>query len=1005
MMLISFKSSFSLLEGVHSPEEIIRYSEEAGYSSVLIADTNNLYGLAEILSLRKEHKKKIFTGTYLKYPDREKNLSVLAIPVSDTGFSNLCYLISVINTEKNLSTEEFTNLIKERNSGLIIISSDLRLSRILRDSTENIFFGIGTGNIRLYPLIRAEGIKPVIYRETIFLSGRDIFTGIVLRCIAHKKRFDEMKHLYYQLKDSVLLPSKVTETRFAHIKEAFVNMNSIESLLFRAEYNFARILPGSDIKDAPGRLTQLAFEGAKARYKVITAGIEKRLCYELDIISKKGYAGYFLLVRDIVEKSHLTCGRGSAAASLVSYCLGITNVDPVRHNLMFERFLNPERSDPPDIDIDFAWDEREKVINYIFEKYKDRVAQVSNHNSFSNRLAIREVARVFGFSEAEINRIVKRISLHHGNSSNTHFEEPEGKICRREPVKTISGIARLICNNIRHISTHCGGIVISDRDIKETVPVGITGGGKYVMQWDKDDIENLNIIKIDVLGNRSLAVIRDAKEMIKRNYGTDIDKRGIIFEEDPKTLELIKEGKTIGVFYIESPAMRQLQRKTGVSDFEHIVIHSSIIRPAANRYINEYVERLKGKPYRPLHPALSDLLSETYGIMCYQEDVMKAAIQVAGFSYEEADRLRKTLSKKHRAEKIQYYREKFLEGGRKNGTPDTILTEIWAMIESFGGYSFCKPHSASYAQVSFMSAYIKAHFPAEFIASVIRNKGGYYPVFAYISEARRMGIRVNPPDINVSETGATACGDSVWLGFDDIISLSREVSHNIVKEREERGYYTSLENFLERNPHIDFCDIRRLILSGAFDRTEGIKNRPAILLKSEILSKGKAGSLLKNYPRTFAELPPYSDEQLIRYEYEMFGFPLSVHPVSMIGKKDLPCGTITAKDIDRATGRFVRIAGLPITSKPVQTRTKELMEFVTFEDETGIFEAVFFPDAFRSCHNTISDGLPLLLTGRVEDDHGAVYLNCHKAELLRHTKDTLKIQTANINSDKNTEIF
>lgn len=983
MILISFKSSFSPLEGIYSPYEIVKYAQENGYSSVLIADTNNLYGLASILNLRNESGQKVYIGAYLKCREQNDESQLLAIPVNNTGLSNLCYLISTINTEKPLQHKEFINLIKERSNGLIIITPELKVARVLKENINNIFFGINNSNIRLYHLIKDEGIKPIIFRDTIFASERDITIGIILRCIAQKRRFDELRYMAQILKrDALLLPVKTIRSRFSHIEDALINAEYIEATLSKVKYNFAQILPGSEIKDATQRLQQLAFEGAKDRYHIITSEIQRRLNYELDIISKKGYAGYFLLVKDIVDKGHLTCGRGSAAASLVSYCLKITNVDPIKHNLMFERFLNPERSDPPDIDIDFAWDEREDIIRYIFEKYKGMVAQVSNHISFSEKLAIREVARVFGFPESEINKITKIITPLL-NSENTPIKLSRERISEKH-MKIILKTSSLISKNMRHISAHCGGIIISNRDIRETAPVEITGGGRYVIQWDKDDIEDLNIIKIDILGNRSLAVIRDAKEMIKQNYGIDIDRKRIIFEEDPKTLELIKSGKTIGVFYIESPAMRQLQKKTNVSDFEHIVIHSSIIRPAANKYINEYVERLKGKPYKPLHPALSDLLSETYGIMCYQEDVMKVAMKVANFSYEDADRLRKTLSKKHKAERIQYYKERFFEGGIKNGVDHNTLKEIWAMIESFGGYSFCKPHSASYAQVSFMSAYIKAHFPAEFFASVIKNKGGYYSVFAYISEAKRMGIKVKPPDINISGEGAIACGDSVWLGFEDIISLSNEASHKIVTERERGGYYTSLENFLIRNPDIDFSDIRRLILSGTFDRLEGINNRQNLLLQAEISKKGARAPILKCDLRGKLNLPPYSTSQLIKLEYQMFGFPLSVHPINLIDERLLPKDRVLAKGLHKESGRYIKIVGLPIATKQIQTRSNEPMEFITLEDETDIFEVVLFPDAFRKNQTTISAGKPVVLTGKVENDHGAVYLNCQSVKHIRY---------------------
>jgi len=982
MILISFRSSFSLLIGLHTPGEISRIARENGYSSVLIADTNNLYGLAEIMRLKREKENNVHAGVILNLPHTNRMVQLLAIPVTTKGFSNIFTIVSEINISKEIKQRDIFELIQNRTDGLIFITTDLRSIRLLKEISDQIFFGINIKNVNIYPIVRSEGLRTVILQDVIFRSKEEIPAGIILRCIAEKKRFDELRDLQSVLKDSILVPAQILKERFSHITDAFDNMEYIESLLQRTKFNPPMILPGSDIRDANKKLETLAFEGAKRRYPEITEEIRSRLRYELDIICQKGYAGYFLLVKDIVDQAKITCGRGSAAASLVSYCLNITNVDPIRHNLMFERFLNPLRSDPPDIDIDFPWDEREVIINYIFRKYNGRVAQVSNHNTLSDRLVIREVARSFGFTESEINYLVKIISplLEHPEDI---LDNKSNSILREGNIKNILRIARMIYNNMRHISTHCGGIVISPSDIRETAPVEITGGGRYVIQWDKDDIEEFNIVKIDILGNRSLSVIRDAKEMIKNNYGIDIDKRFICFDKDPATIDLIKKGKTIGVFYIESPAMRQLQQKTDIADFEHIVIHSSIIRPAANRYINEYVDRLKGKPYQPLHPALSNLLSETYGIMCYQEDVMKVAISIAGFSYEEADRLRKTLSKKHRASKIQHYKEKFFEGGRKNGVNEGILSEIWAMIESFGGYSFCKPHSASYAQVSFNSAYIKAHFPAEFVASVIKNRGGYYSTFAYISEARRMGIKVHPPEINISSVGAYGIGDSIWLGFEDIISLKKETIEKVIIERGKNGNYISLRDFLKRNPDIEFAEIRKIILSGSFRKIEQKQNRARLLFGAEIHIKRGRGSLINRLIDDKCLIPDYTFEQYIKYEFEIFGFPLSIHPLRLAEHLPDPPERIFAKDTKKDTGRYVKMAGVLITAKPIITRSDEMMEFLTFEDETDIFEVVLFPRAFKNNHKKLTTMGIFLLEGKIENDRGAIYLNCIKIEPLK----------------------
>lgn len=994
MMLLSFQSSSSLFEGIYSPERIYNIALKLGYSSVLIADTENLYNLAEIVRLREERQMNIYSGVRIRYLSKTPYSPIIAIPINERGLSNLLSLISAFKIDQNLRDERFIKFLKERTDGLILLCSDIHTIRVLKNLSSNLFFGINHKNITLYPILRSEGIKPILFQNAIFASEDDIKIGIVLRCISNKKRYDEMIRLYESFKEYIPLPAQTIKKQISHIKDAFENLDYLESLLETKIIKPTKILPGSDIEDASTHLYELAYKGAKERYgNNMDDKILSRLNYELNIIAQKGYSGYFLIVKDIVDQTELTCGRGSGAASLVAYCLGITNVDPIKHNLMFERFLNPERSDPPDIDVDFAWDEREKIFDYIFNRFKNRVAQVSNHNRFSDRLAIREVARTFGFSERDINRIVNTsASIMNYQNFYTHYLKRDStgsdELQNDNIIKEIFQIASKISPDMRHISTHCGGIVISSNDITDSIPVEITGGGRFVSQWDKDDLEEFSIVKIDILGNRSLAVIRDAIKMIQKNYGIDIKKKRIIFEEDPLTLELIKEGKTIGVFYIESPAMRQLQQKADVADFEHIVIHSSIIRPAANKYINEYVERLKGKPYKPLHPALTDLLSETYGIMCYQEDVMKAAISIAGFTYEEADRLRKTLSKKNRAEKLQYYKEKFFEGARKNGNDESVIREIWEMIESFGGYSFCKPHSASYAQVSFMSAYIKAHFPAEFIASVIGNKGGYYSVFAYISEGRRMGLKVNPPDINISEARAIAVGDSIWLGFEDIVGLKHNAIDKIITERERYGNYNSFADFIKRNSELDFEDIRLIILSGAFDKIEGIKNRPTLLLRAELFKKGKIGVLFPHTLNDEIQLPPISFERQIEIEIEISGFPLSIHPIKLVGPIPQTPKTIRASEIKENVGKNIEISGLLITAKPIITRTDEVMEFLTFEDETEIFEVVIFPDAYKKFGHLLNSGSCFMLSGKVENDHGAIYLNCHKIIPLNHKKNT-----------------
>src|SRR3989454_3503775 len=504
-------------------------------------------------------------------------------------------------------------------------------------------------------------------------------------------------------------------------------------------------------------------EGARGRYGAITPAVRARLDHELAIIRDKGFADYFLVVQEIVRQSPRTCGRGSAAASIVSYVLGITHVEPIRHALYFERFLNRGRVDPPDIDVDFCWDERDDLLAWVFKTIgEERTAMIANHVTFRARAAVREVAKVYGLPDAEIARVATGLSRYWGTGTaleatkrsplfrGQEFDPRRGGMLARPPWPEILDAAARLDGFPRHLSVHCGGVVLAPDGVSAQVPVQKAAKGVRVIQWEKEQAEEAGLVKIDLLGNRSLAVIRDALRAVKRNHGVEIRQDSFSPLDDPATLDRMRDGKTMGVFYVESPAMRQLQQKTRRGDFEHLVIHSSMIRPAANEYIREYVRRLRGGAYTSLHPILDEVLTETHGIMCYQEDVAKVAMRMAGFSTVEADGLRKVLARKWPGKRVEDYRRQFFDGARLRGIGEAGAGKGWDMILSFSGYSFCKPHSASYALVSFQSAYLRAHHPAEFVAAVISNGGGYYSAFAYVSEPRRMGLAVLLPDVNES---------------------------------------------------------------------------------------------------------------------------------------------------------------------------------------------------------------------------------------------------------------
>ncbi len=771
---------------------------------------------------------------------------------------------------------------------------------------------------------------------------------------------------------------------------------------------------------APERLRRLVYEGAAGRYDMADSRVGGRIEYELGLIESKGFCDYFLVVKDIASRATRTCGRGSAAASIVSYCLGITAVDPLRHGLYFERFLNPGRKDPPDIDVDFAWDERDALLDEVTSVYgPERTARVANHNCFRRRSALRETAHAYGMPDAEIAEFERSLAL-----------DPEEALAAGGPEwKAVAEASARIVGLPRHLGTHSGGVVIVPGNLADHAPIEATGTGIRVIAWDKEGAETAGLVKIDLLGNRSLAVVRDILANLEAN-GEALDQASWRPLDDPATVALLARGDTMGVFYVESPAMRILQAKTGRGDFEHLVIHSSIIRPAANKYINEYVDRLNGKPWEPFHPLLKGLFDESFGILCYQEDVSKAAIALAGFSAAEADGIRKILSKKDADTRLQEYRGAFFEGAAAKGVDAGSAEAVWAMICSFSGYSFVKAHSASYAMLSFQSAFLRAHHPAEFMAAVLSNHGGFYSTLAYASEARRMGLALLAPDVNESAFRCSGAGRTLRFGLCMIPSLGARLAGELLTERERGGPYRSAEDFARRL-RFERTEAEALVGAGAFDGLLGGRPRSAALMalfslcaarEGEASARARApslfpeeadpagGSVFGRAPggarpgaaaresalrrsgapagsdpsaayaaaaAATAAAPESSPRKRRQAEFKYLGTTLDVHPLEL-WPRAFAQPRDRARDLARSVGRRVTILGWPITAKPVLTAAEEQMEFVSFEDETAIFEAVLFPDAYRRFRHFLFEDRPLWVSGLVERDRGAITLTVER---------------------------
>lgn len=974
------------------------------------------------------------------------------------------------------------------------------------------------------------------------------------------------------------------------IAEAINNTRRISDVcnceLPLGEWKFLRF---DGLREPPGRmLRELTERGVRRRYGTPPPPEAlERMNYELSVIEKLKFTEYFLLVNRIVEEAHSrgfhTVGRGSAANSIVSYALGLTNVCPLRYNLYFERFLNPERNSPPDIDIDFSWKERDDVIRWCFEFFgHERVALISTIQTLRMRQAVREVAKAHGIGEKEVNAFNALRETGYRIEALAPAGPPGGDIAGcvdlsvHEPWRTVLEQAQRITGFPRHLSIHCGGIIIAPRNVVDYVPLTRSAKGFVITQMDMYSVEDLGLIKIDLLSNRSLGVLRDALDAAERNRacsapeevapdtasadggyneeifrreavrmkapgtrrGTSVALAGIMgmrsevsassvcaepvaaysagaevvapgegrdpcvslvrkrvldFEYvtgDAATRLLIDAGMTMGCFYIESPGMRALFERLRCRNFEEVVAASSIIRPgvAESGMMQEYIARhqaqardevavavggsrgghvLPADPRspttllpasraslrmaagnmpinahaksRPLphandggshsgatdgepspHPLMLRILPETYGVMVYQEDVLRVAHEVAGMSLGEADLLRRAMSGKMRSnDAMEQIRTRFFAGAGEKGLCDADANEIWRQISSFAGYSFCKGHSAAFAVLSYQIAYLKAHYPAEFFAAVLSNGGGFYSAGAYVSEARRWGMKILLPCVNASELDYAGCtqrsgtgtrhGNRGWvrIGLSALKGVSAKTCRRIVRERARRGAYQSMDDLITRSG-VGLEECRVLIKAGALDAfsagSAGGRTmqtvRPRLLLEAEYLFRERemmGDSLLSvanacpaaRLDWSRSEVAPHTASQICRFEMEILGYMVSAHPLDFV----LPAAAqrsrggppiIEAADIRKYAGRRVRMAGWAIAWKLLAAKNNgRLMKMVTMEDRTDTFEAVLFPRVYeRYAPRTLSCG-PYLVEGRIDVTLGSPTLNVEKIELLR----------------------
>jgi len=974
------------MRGLISLPELISLSKFNGMDTLALTDVNGMWGFIRFVQHCKDAGMFPIAGTNLITEKDE----VVLLAENQFGYENICRAVSAVHDDPSRSV---VDIVHPLSSGLFILANDEFTLKALMDFIPDTHLFIelrpGIQESEAHHLSKKLKLEIVATGDVYFRSPSDHNAHMTLRAIEKNTTLEQLdvsecksnQHWFQREADMVKL--------FPNSLDALNNSRYLADRCKRDWSFINTIFPGLSLKEthrSNATLKEKVYAGAKIRYGDINADIRQRIQYELSIITQKGFSPYFLIVQDIVEQTRATIGRGSAAASIVSYCLFITQVDPLRYTLQFERFIHPERENMPDIDVDFPWDERDDILDYVFKKYgNERTAMVSSQVFLKPRSAIREVGKVHGLSNEEIKSITKRIGWYASRRDLEHWVRTDPRFANVDLDDTLIRVLKeseKIVGTFHHPSVHPGGVVIVPDEIRKYVPVLVAPKGVQIVEWEKDQVEDSGLLKIDLLGNRSLAVVRDTIRQVNLNYGEVasrskyVDYHQIQPVGDDKTERLMKAGKTMGVFYIESPATRQLLAKAGVVDFEHVVIYSSIIRPAANRFTNIMLARIHGEDWDLLHADL-DFLAESYGIMVYEEQVSMAAMVMAGLGYAEAEALRKTMSRDSMQHLILSWKKKFTAGSLRRGYAPKMIQDVWDMIASFVGYSFCKPHSASYAMLSFTCAYLKAHFPAEFLAAVISNQGGFYSSYAYMSEARRFGIQVFPPDVNRSQREWRGRNNKIRMGFMSIKRLQSKAIDRILDER-KAGEFDSLDDFLCR-VDLDLADAMSLTNAGCFRQL-------APELTHRDLAYRVAGFYLQNGSKEPLTASPTSweltNEDQYRMELETFGYPLSIHPLAVYRPR-LSRRIKYAKDIPKFMGQSIYLIGVYITRKETVTGKSEPMEFLTLEDETEIYECVLFPDVFREFGDMLHWETLFIIRGIVEESFGVYTIAIEKMASLQ----------------------
>ena len=966
-MYLNCHSYYSLHYGTLSIVDLLDLAILNDVQTIALTDINTTMGIPEFVKEAELKGIKPIAGCEFR---NEDDLLFIGLAKNREGLKEL----NDWQTEHNLQGKAYPVDAPAFKQVLVIYPFGRKLPNELH---ENEFTGIKASQLNklLTSEYRKRLDKLVVWQPVTFKNQTGKFLHKTLRAIDHNVLISKLQENQFANQMESIEPKRLIH-QFRDYPEIIQNtevlMESCHiSFDFKSVKN-KKLFTQSALDDKV-LLEKLVSEGMVYRYGKDNKEAQERICHELEIIDKLGFSSYFLIAWDIVRYG-MSCGfyhvgRGSGANSIVAYCLKITDVDPIKLNLYFERFLNPQRTSPPDFDIDYSWRDREHIQEYIFKRYgREHTALLGATSTFKDRSIYRELGKVFGLPKDEIDLLV----------DNPNDVRNKNKITRL--IKTMTN-QMTDFPNLRSI--HAGGILISEEPLTYYTALDLPPKGFPTTQWDMYMAEDLGFEKLDILSQRGIGHIKEAVDIIRENRSEVVDVHQVerFFQDEQVKLQL-RTAETNGCFYIESPAMRGLLTKLHCDNYLSLVAASSIIRPgvAKSGMMKQYIQRFhRPETIQYLHRVMKEQLEETYGVMVYQEDVIKVAHHFAGLDLAEADVLRRAMSGKFRS-KVEFQRivDKYFSNCRERGYPDEIAREVWRQIESFAGYSFSKAHSASYAVESFQSLFLKAHYPLEFMVAVINNFGGFYRTWVYFNEAQRCGAKIELPCVNRSRPETRISGKIIFIGFVHVQNLEQSVISGIVNERQQHGSFSSLSDFIERTA-ITKEQLVILIRLGALRFTGTSKAEllwKAHMLLNKTVPVAKTKALFEAKPREF-NLPKLEQSVLgdAWDEIELLGFPVSLTAFDLLQTNFR--GEITAKEMMNHLGKTVRMLGRLVTIKYVRTIRNEIMHFGTFTDVQGeFFDTVHFPPSLKN-YPFRGDGVYLIL-GKVVEEFGFPSLEVEK---------------------------